>query len=136
MHEFDKYKTQLSYPKKADYKTYNVYKDGEVVASNACIDTLAIKFKLDSDGIVRKLKNDGYLIETIVDDETFNRHMKDYTESENQLRMKFKMDLFEEFDVVNSPKKDLAYDIAWDRGHSSGFSSVWDEFSELVCLID
>lgn len=40
-----------------------------------------------------------------------------------------------EYGVEGNPKFGQAYDIAWSRGHSGGFSEVENYFSELVELI-
>lgn len=49
--------------------------------------------------------------------------------------MKFKLDLFEEYGVLENSKSDLAYQMAWDKGHAIGRSEVASEFEKLVDLI-
>ena len=48
---------------------------------------------------------------------------------------KFRVELLEEYGVTNHPKAGLVYSMAWERGHSSGYDSVRQEFEELVELI-
>lgn len=43
--------------------------------------------------------------------------------------------LCQEYGVVNHPKAQKVWDMAWERGHSSGYDSVRSEFEELVELI-
>jgi len=45
-------------------------------------------------------------------------------------------DLFENFNVMNNPKKDKAFALAWERGHSNGLEEVYNEFYDLVELIE
>jgi hypothetical protein len=47
----------------------------------------------------------------------------------------FKNDLFIEHGVTENPKANKAFEMAWDRGHSSGLEEVAREFEEIVELI-
>jgi hypothetical protein len=47
----------------------------------------------------------------------------------------WKKDLFEEYGVTNNPKVEKAYTLAYDYGHSMGYSSIESYFSEFVELI-
>lgn len=47
----------------------------------------------------------------------------------------FKQDLFENYEILDNPKKELCFEIAWDDGHSGGFAEVLNQFDKLVCLI-
>lgn len=47
----------------------------------------------------------------------------------------FKRDLFEDFEVSNNSRKDRAFELAWDRGHSCGYTEVYNCFADLVGLI-
>jgi hypothetical protein len=47
----------------------------------------------------------------------------------------FKAYLFREFDVVDNPKADACYNLAYEYGHSQGYSEVHYVFSDLVALI-
>lgn len=52
-----------------------------------------------------------------------------------ELEDEFKADLFAYHEVSDNPKAGLAFSIAWDRGHSSGYQEVAGYFDELVELI-
>lgn len=52
-----------------------------------------------------------------------------------RLQELFKQDLFIEFDVVDNPKAEQAYAIAWQEGHWAGFQEVYNEFEKIVELI-
>lgn len=47
----------------------------------------------------------------------------------------FKADALEEVGLTNHPKADKAYELAWSRGHSSGFAEVLFELEELADLL-
>jgi hypothetical protein len=58
-----------------------------------------------------------------------------YRADSNRLHQQFKNDLFEEYGVVDNPKRELLYQKAWNLGHAYGYESVATEFGELVELI-
>lgn len=58
-----------------------------------------------------------------------------WKEEERRLRDIFKQDAFQELGIAGHPKRDLLFQISWDRGHSNGYSEVWCEMQELVELI-
>lgn len=47
----------------------------------------------------------------------------------------FKADLFEEYGVADNPKADDAFNLAWQHGHSAGYSEVANYFDDFVRLI-
>lgn len=58
-----------------------------------------------------------------------------YKESQNKKATEFKKNLLEEHNVLDNPKAQKCYELAWDYGHSSGYYAVADYFNELVGLI-
>lgn len=53
-----------------------------------------------------------------------------------ELEIKWKEALFKKYAVEeNKEKSELAFSIAWDRGHSEGYKSVEYYFAELSVLI-
>ena len=74
-------------------------------------------------------------IESSLDREAWDNAVVAYCDAADKREEEFKRDLFEEFGVTDNPKKDRCYTIAYERGHSSGFSEVYSEFSDLVELI-
>lgn len=69
------------------------------------------------------------------DEEEFNKIKKRYYAEDKRIHEKFKNDLFDELGIQNNPKKDVLYDLAWEYGHSSGFSDVYNYACDFVCLI-
>jgi hypothetical protein len=60
---------------------------------------------------------------------------KAYRESERYLAECFKKDLFEDLGITDNPKAEKLYLIAYDLGHSSGYSEVYGYAQDLVDLI-
>lgn len=60
---------------------------------------------------------------------------QDYLAEDGRIHDEFRKSLFETFDVVDNPKRDKAFAIAWEKGHSNGYSEVANEFADLVDLI-
>lgn len=67
--------------------------------------------------------------------EKYYEEEREYREETSRLYQKFKDDLFKENGVTGNPKAQMAYDMAYDRGHSSGLEEVVYYFEELVELI-
>ncbi len=65
----------------------------------------------------------------------FDTARDEYRMEEGRLRESFKADLFAEFDVSTNPKREQAFNIAWDKGHASGYSEIVCEFGDIVELI-
>ena len=63
--------------------------------------------------------------------ETINKRNKELS----NLTIEFKHDLFKDYNVVNNPKAERCYSLAWDDAHSDGFMAVYHKFDELVDLI-
>jgi hypothetical protein len=61
--------------------------------------------------------------------------MENWREQEEQLRQGFKSALFKELGITGHPNAEKLFQIAWDRGHSYGYSEVYNEALELVNLI-
>lgn len=51
------------------------------------------------------------------------------------LNAEFKRDVCEELDITSHPKRDMLFDMAYQRGHSDGLRAVYSEASELVELL-
>lgn len=59
-----------------------------------------------------------------------------FVEEEQQIYDVFKQDLFNELGIADNPKRDKLFAIAWEYGHSSGYSEVYNYADELVDLIN
>lgn len=69
------------------------------------------------------------------DEEAYKNARAAYDNRERELTEQFKQDAFKYFDIVNHPKAELLYSIAWEKGHSCGLSEVLGEMSEMLELI-
>lgn len=58
-----------------------------------------------------------------------------YDEEEGRLRQVFQADLEAEYGLAGHPKADRLFGIAWDHGHSSGYSDVAGYYGELAELL-
>jgi|WetSurMetagenome_2_1015567.scaffolds.fasta_scaffold802603_2 hypothetical protein len=67
--------------------------------------------------------------------EQANIQWKAVKEEDNRLNGEFVKDLYETFGVTNNPKANKAYALAYDYGHSSGYSEIFNYFADLVELI-
>jgi hypothetical protein len=75
----------------------------------------------------------GYYSRTNIEYSKENR--KAYHEERSKLEAEFRNDLFNYWEVQDNPKCDKAFSIAWDHGHSAGYSEVASHFADLVDLI-
>lgn len=65
----------------------------------------------------------------------YKSDMEEYRGKSKQREAEFKTDLLEEYGVTDHPKADKAFSIAWDIGHSNGFSEIEHYFTELLPLL-
>ncbi len=127
MKPFDYYsKPQTLYPKKQNYIKYYVYDRGEVLWS---------AFGYEKDKAELKEEYPNAVIQEVLDEEGYKEHKKQYGEEIHKLHEEFVNDLFENFNVMNNPKKDKAFALAWEKGHANGLEEVYNEFYDLVELI-
>lgn len=127
MKPFDYYsKPQTFYPNKKDYITFYVYDRGQVVAKS-------FGFEKSKRQLMDEYPN--AVIQEVLDDEGYKAHIKQYDEETHKLHEEFVNDLFEEFGVGDNLKRHKAFALAWERGHSSGYKEVYNQFYDLVELI-
>jgi hypothetical protein len=67
--------------------------------------------------------------------ETYFIMKKAYNSGIADKSQEFKFDLFEEYNVLNNPKKDKCFEFAWEYGHSDGYGEIANYFGDLVELI-
>jgi len=128
MKPFDYYsKPQTLYPNKQDYITFYVYDRGSCIYSESALSNTKSSLKEDYPNAI---------IQEVLDEEGYKAHQLQYTDEKNKLHEEFVNDLFENFNVMNNPKKDKAFALAWERGHSNGLEEVYNEFYDLVELIE
>lgn len=58
-----------------------------------------------------------------------------YHNEEARINAEFMNDLFEEHGVLENPKRVKCFELAWDQGHSSGYSEIAIYFEQFVDLI-
>jgi hypothetical protein len=59
----------------------------------------------------------------------------EYMEDNTRLEQLFKQDAIEAVGLTNNPKANSAYKLAWDYGHSSGYSEVFNYLIDLAELV-
>ena len=59
-----------------------------------------------------------------------------YYREETRLYNKFRSDLLESLGITNHQKADRLFSLAWELGHSSGYTEVYSYACELVELLD
>ncbi len=65
----------------------------------------------------------------------YREEMKSYRDETYRLRDQFKVDALEEVGLTGHPKAEKAYSLAYEEGHSSGFSDIYCHlcnFAELL----
>ena len=67
--------------------------------------------------------------------EDWRDKIKEYRKIDNQLYMLFKRDALDDTGLTNHPKAEKAWEMAWDRGHSSGYYEVYQQLCELSDLL-
>ena len=109
------------YPQKNAFIKYNAYKSGKVLGSGLAREELS--------------KFDGAIFEEIYDKEKHHAALSNYHTQVAAINDAFRNGLFIIYDVVNNPKRDRAYGIAYENGYSAGFTEIASEFDDLVDLI-
>lgn len=121
---FDLYENTLDYPCAADFTTTHYYRDG------ACIHTRTPSTPHHPSF------TDGCIREVIVDKAALKAAQTAYYAETSRLQEQFKQDLFAELEITNHPMREKMYSQAWDDGHSSGLSEVYNCALSLVNLIE
>lgn len=120
--DFNKYENTMTYPQKKDFTTAYFYKNGQLIA------TLQ-----PGEKIINELG--GCVRENVCDESALKEARIKYRKHENFIYTLFKEDLFKELGISDNPKREKLFELAWERGHSSGYESVYSEANELVDLI-
>lgn len=127
MKPFDYYsKPQTLYPHRKDYITFYVYDKGACIYSESSLSNTKSNLKEDYPNAV---------IQEVLDKEAYEAHRKEYDAESAKLHQEFVKDLFEEFGACNNPKSIRCFELAWEHGHSSGYSEVYNYFGDFVELI-
>ena len=123
---FSRYKNEMKAPSKLDFTLVYGYSRGQALFSRPKSEITAAFLEQFQGPVIR---------EEILDDAAYADARKKYHEEDDRLFGEFKLDLFSEYGVENHPKREKAFGIAWEHGHSSGYNDVVGYFEELVDLI-
>jgi len=115
--------TSVSIPKQDDYMTIYYYKKGV---------TVGMKLQFNDEFEPPK----GCVEEKVLDEVSYNAHMKLYQEENLRLQNEFRRNLIDKYSMTNHPKADVIFDKAWDIGCSSGLESVMYYFRDIMELFD
>ena len=99
--------TSVSIPRQDDYMTIYYYKKGVMVG---------MKRQFETD--YEPPKN--CVEEKVLDEVSYNSHMKHYNEERLRLEKEFREDLIDKYKMTNHPKANQLFDKAWDFGCSLG----------------
>jgi hypothetical protein len=116
-------KTSVSIPTKDKYMTIYYYRKGVMV------------------GMKRQFDDDfeppvGCVEEKVLDEISYNAHLKHYHEERKRLQDEFREDLAEKYKVSAHPKLHKIFNKAWELSSSSNLWEVEDYFVSLIELID
>lgn len=72
--------------------------------------------------------------EKVLDEVSYNAHMKHYQEEVKRLQDEFREDLISEYNMTGHPRANKLFNKAWDMGCSIGYEEVEYCFRDLVEL--
>ena len=72
--------------------------------------------------------------EKVLDEISFNAHMKHYQEENLRLQEEFRKDLIDEYKMSHHPKANKLFNKAWDMGCAGGLEEVEYYFRDLIEL--
>jgi len=137
-------------PKRQDYIILFVYQEGKILAEitmeNYCTVVPELRHQLgievmefypqttDLQELARLLGRIQVACE-LVENPLLKDHVAERRATIKKRVDDFKNEMFTYYGVIDHPKVELAYDLAWDRGHSAGYHEVVSEFDDIVELI-
>lgn len=116
---------KISYAIKEDFAIFNVYGDGKVIAKNINKETLE---KITE-------SNPKAIIEKTINEAGYEEAKKLYNEEQTWIYETFVNIIYIENGVMDNPKKQKCFSLAYEHGHSAGFSEIKHYFDEFVELI-
>ncbi|QGT54390.1 hypothetical protein b3_0146 [Synechococcus phage B3] len=75
-------------------------------------------------------------IQRVFDEAEYIKHRNQHVEELRKLETEFRHDVFVAHGVQNNPKKNICFNLAWERSRSEGCEAVYDTFGDLVVLIE
>jgi len=67
--------------------------------------------------------------------EAYEAALGDWRTENLRLQGEFKRDAFRELGLIGHPKAEAAFTLAWEWGHSAGYSEVFSYLEELAGLL-
>ena len=126
MKDFDYYsKVEIPYPSDKDYINVFLYDNGGVLFHGTWWEWHHNREKYPSTAVKQE----------VFDKEGYKKAKDAYHREEQRLYLEFTEDIAREFGVHGNPKADLLFSIAWEFGHSAGYSEVYGYYGDLVDLI-
>ena len=113
--------TTVSIPRQDDYMTIYYYRKGVMVG---------MKRQFETD--YEPPKN--CVEEKVLDEVSYNAHMKHYQEEAKRLQDEFCEDLIVKYKMSDYPKANKLFNKAWDMGCAGGLKEVEYYFMDLVEL--
>lgn len=114
--------TSVSIPRQDEYMTIYYYRKGVMVG---------MKRQFDEDFVPPK----NCVEEKVLDEISYNAHMKHYQEENLKLQEQFRKDLIAKYNMTKHPKADKLFNKAWDYGCSLGYDAIEDYFQDLTELL-
>lgn len=127
----DKYKNALPYPPQKDFTVTYWYRAGKVVAKREPGKETEI---LDP-AVGISIELGACVMERFEDKVGYKAALQAYGHETGRLEAQFKQDMFVELGIVGHPKADRLYSIAWEQGHSAGYSEILSYAWDMVDLI-
>ena len=115
------YRNTLPYPQKKDFE-----------CSKKKLHALELS---EREGIITKEEAAKKRIQFESAEAGYREAVNAYNAENVRLHELFKQHMYEYHDVEENPKREKAFSLAWEYGHSSGHSEVASHFEDLVELI-
>ena len=123
MKPYSYYKTtSVSIPRKTDYTTIYFYRKGIMIG-------LKTQFEEDFECPINCIE------ERVLDEKSYNAHLKLYNEERLRLQNEFRKDLIAKYNMTNHPKSNQLFDKAWNIAGSLEHEAVEEYFQDLLDLI-
>lgn len=117
---------KVPYPRKENFKTYNVYKGGKVLGAGV---TDAVRHQLNKE-------NPGAIVEPMLDEVAYKAARDARNHYHAMISQTFIWGMFYIESVLDNPKAKLAYNIASEMSRGDGYQAIANTFEELVELIN
>jgi hypothetical protein len=113
--------TSISIPKKDDYMTIYYYRKGVMIGMKSQFDE---EFEPPKNCVE----------ERVLDEVSFNAHMRIYQDENLRLQEEFREDLIAKYEMTGHPNANKVFNKAWDMGCAGGLEEVEYYFCDLIEL--